>query len=388
MPANEIFYGKQFIDKSDVREVSKALNSKHLSSGEYVKKFEYSLKSRLQSNYSIVCNSGTSAIHLALLAINLKKNDIVILPAINFIAAANMARLMGARLYFADIDDKTGQINSKTIINCIKINKIKKVKVIFNMYLGGYPRNIVELYQLKKKLKCYLIEDACHAFGSKYKVKKNIYNLGSCKHSDLCTFSFHPLKSITTGEGGLVTTNNLLLYRKIQLFRSHGISKNPRKYWNYTANSFGYNFRLSDINCALGLAQLKKLNKFLKKRELIFNFYKKNINHYKNVINLITPDKNTWPAYHLIIILINFKKLKISKSSFFREMIKKNIYCQFHYIPNFFFKNFLLKSKKSYTNTIDYYKSAISLPVYYSLNKNNLKKVVNSIKNIIDYYIK
>jgi dTDP-4-amino-4,6-dideoxygalactose transaminase len=388
MLINEISYGRQFIDRLDLREVSKALNSKYLSSGKYVYKFESFLKKKLKSKHALVCNSGTSAIHLALLSINLKENDVVILPAINFIAAANMAFLMGAKLFFADIDYKTGQINSKTIIDCIKKNKIKKVKVIINMYLGGYPRNIVDLYKLKKKLKCYLIEDACHAFGSKYRVAKKNYNVGSCKHSDLCTFSFHPLKSITTGEGGLVTTNNSFFYKKIQLLRSHGIFKNHKNYWQYSINSPGYNFRLSDINCALGLAQLKKLDKFLKKRKLIFNFYKKNLSDYKGIVNLIIPEEDTLSSYHLIIILINFEKLKINKSFFFKKMIKKNIYCQYHYIPNFLFNKFLIKNNKFYINSLRYYKNAISIPVYYSLNNNDLKKVVCSIKNIIDDYIR
>ena len=191
---NKIYYGKQSINNKDLKAVNNSLKKRMITNGSYVERFENLCKSKLKAKFAITCNSGTSALFLAFLAIGLKKNDVVIMPAVNFIASANMAKVSGAKIYFADIDYNTGQINPQSIIDCLKKNKIKKVKAIISMYMGGYPRFIKDLYRLKKKLNCYLIEDACHAFGASYEINKKKFTIGSCLHSDICTFSFHPLK--------------------------------------------------------------------------------------------------------------------------------------------------------------------------------------------------
>ena len=169
--------GKQYIDNTDIKEVVKSLKSGFLSQGDSINQFEKLFIKKLKCNYSIACNSGTSAIYLAMYSIDVKKNDIIIMPSINFIASANVASLFGAKIYFADVDVQTGQLSVDSVIKCIKKNKIKKVKAIINMYLSGNLREILDFYKLKKKLKCYLIEDACHALGSYYffKKKKSIY---------------------------------------------------------------------------------------------------------------------------------------------------------------------------------------------------------------------
>ena len=258
-----VFYGRHYVDKKDIKLVSKALTKNLITTGEYVKKFEKSLKNYLKSKYILSCSSGTAAIHLALMAINLKRNDVIVMPAINFIASYNLSSYMGAKIYLADVDAVTGQMTPKTLIECIKKNNIKKIKAFITMYLGGYPENIVEFYKLKKKFNCFLIEDACHALGAKYKHKNKFFSVGSCQHSDISTFSLHPVKTITTGEGGVVSTNNLSLYKKIKYLRSHGIIRDKFFYWKYQINQIGFNYRISDINCALGLSQLKKITKFI-----------------------------------------------------------------------------------------------------------------------------
>ena len=183
-------YGNFFISKKDVSEVNKSLNNQFITSGPYVKKLEELTKSKFKVSYSISCSSGTAALHLAFLSLSLKKNDVVIMPIINFIASTNILNFMNVKIFYADVDEHTGQMTPKTIKECIKKNKLKKIKVILTMYLGGAPDNIIELYKLKKKYKCYIIEDACHALGAKYIYNKKFYYIGSCKHSDLCTFSF------------------------------------------------------------------------------------------------------------------------------------------------------------------------------------------------------
>jgi dTDP-4-amino-4,6-dideoxygalactose transaminase len=381
MTTANFFYGKQSIDSTDVYEVIKSLKKNLITGGDYVRKFEDLCRKKIQAKYALACNSGTSAILLAYLAIGVKKGDIIIMPAVNFVAAANMAKLLGAKIYLADIDSTTGQITQETVLTCIKNNNIKKIKALLVMYMGGYPRSIIEFYKLKKKLNCYLIEDACHAFGSSYYLNNKKFMIGSCAHSDISTFSFHPLKSITTGEGGLISTNIKSISDKIKLFRSHGIKKS-KFYWDYSVESLGYNFRLSDINCALGFSQLKKLKSFLAKRKLIYNIYKEEFKNNK-YIQIISAENNTSSSYHLVIGLIDFKKLGVTKNFFLKKLQKKKIYCQYHYIPIFFFKNFILKNSKSLQNSYEYYNQAVSFPVYYDLKIKDLYKIITEIKKIL-----
>ena len=270
-------YGRQSISKDDINSVIKALRSDFLTTGPLTKKFETKFKSYVGSKYAITCSSGTSALHLALMSLNIKKGDIVILPVINFIASINMSHILGAKIYFADVNKITGQMTPRNLETCIKKNGLKKIKAVVTMYNGGNPNFAREFFILKKKYNFFLIEDACHALGAKYDKSKNL-RVGSCKYSDLATFSLHPIKSITTGEGGVISTNNKDLYKKINTFKNHGILKenvNGKNNWSYKIVSPGYNYRLSDISCALGISQIKKLNKFISKRNKIFNFYKK-----------------------------------------------------------------------------------------------------------------
>ena len=383
----KLSYGRHYVDQTDLKEIKKALFSGYLSSGFYVQRFENLIRKKLKVSYASVCNSGTSALHLAYLACNLKENDTIILPSINFVAAANLAKLMKLKFYFADIEYSTGQISPNTISECIKKNKIKKIAAIVVMFMGGYPRNIKYFHNLKKKYKCYLIEDSCHAFGSKYKIDKIFFHIGSCKHSDISTFSFHPLKTITTGEGGAITTNKKKLYNRISKFRSHGFIK-KKNYWNYDLNFSGYNFRLSDINCALGISQFTKIEKFLKQRKNIFQNYFKKLNNYKNIITLISPEIGTFPSYHLMILQINFKKLKIDKETLLKKLINLKIYCQYHYIPTYRFKNFNFFKQEKLKNSEAYFKNSISIPIYFGLKIVEQNFIINEIKSIINKYEK
>jgi len=315
-------YGRQFIDRNDVKEVSKALEQDFITTGNYVKKFEKKVSRFLKVKYALSCINGTAALHLAFMAINLKKNDIIIMPAINFIASYSMAKFMNAQIFLADVDSLTGQMTPKTLIDCIDKNKIKKIKAVVTMYLGGYPENVIEFYKIKKKYKFYLIEDACHALGAKYFYNKKSIPIGSCKHSDIATFSFHPVKTITSGEGGVVTTKNRLIYDKIALMRSHGIYKNKKFHWKYDISKNSFNYRLSDLNCALALSQLKKIKKFINYRKKIYKMYRFFFQNNNNLIKIPNYNKN-YPAYHLFILLVNFKKLKKNKLLFFLKK-KKN----------------------------------------------------------------
>ena len=376
-------YGRQYIDNHDIKFVSKALIQDLITTGKYVKKFENNISKFLRAKFVASCSSGTAAIHLAYMSIDLKKDDVVIMPAINFIAAYNMARLMNAKIFLADVDPLTGQMTPETLLETIKRNKLKKIKVILTMYLGGYPENVVEFYNLKKKFKCYLIEDACHALGARYFFNRKYIPIGSCKHSDISTFSLHPVKTITTGEGGLVTTNNHIIYNKIIHLRSHGIYKDKNFHWKYDVKNISFNYRLSDLNCALGLGQLKKIQKFINYRKKIFNIYRESLKKFSNLIYFPLYNLNR-SSYHLFLISVNFKKIIFTKNKLLELLKKSNIFCQYHYIPIYKFKLFDKKINLNfYKGSENYYKNTLSLPIFYNLSVNSAKQVVKKMLSIL-----
>lgn len=383
---NIIPYGRQKIFKSDFVEINKALKSNFITNGEYVKKFESSFSRYTQAKFAISCSSGTAAIDLALKSIGLKKNDNVIIPAINFIAAANMSKLLRANIFLADVDQYSGQMRPSDLLNCIKLNKIKKIKAFFVMYNGGNPNFIKEFYKIKKKYNSIIIEDACHALGSKYSIKKNL-SVGNCKYSDLATFSFHPLKTITTGEGGMVTTNNRKLFKKLKIYRNHGIvrkiSSKKKYYWSYKVVDAGHNYRLSDLNCALGYSQLKKIDLLIKKRNLIASIYNKELKELGHLVNLPNATDDQLSAWHLYIININFKKLHINRETLIQKLYKKGIITQVHYIPTFNQPYYKLLKNNKLLNARSYFKNCLSLPIFFDLNSSSVKKISRNIKNII-----
>ena len=363
-------YGRQHIDSSDIKTVSKAMKADLITTGDYVKKFESIINKLLRVKFAVSCNSGTSAIHLAFLSINLTKNDVVIMPAINFIAAYNLAKIMGAKVFLADVDPSTGQMTPAKLLECINKNKLKKIKAVVTMYLGGYPENVIEFYKIKKKLGFLLIEDACHAFGAQYKFRgRNIY-IGSCKHSDISTFSLHPVKTITSAEGGVVTTNNKFFFNNMRLFRSHGLKKS-QFHWDYEILFHGLNYRLSDINCALAISQIKKIKKFINLRKRVYFFYKKQFYNFNSFFILPKYSKNIKSSYHLFLINFNLKKILINKKIFFKKMLENKITCQYHYKPIFLFKKIFKQKfmKKDFKGAIAYYKNTISLPIFPDLSK-------------------
>jgi dTDP-4-amino-4,6-dideoxygalactose transaminase len=372
-------YSRQYIDDQDIKFVSRALKGDLITTGNYVKKFEIKISKLLKVKYAIACNTGTSALHLALIAIGLKTNDVIIMPSINFIAVYNMARFMDARIYLADVDPLTGQMTPKTLVECIKKNKLKKIKAIITMYLGGYPENIVEFYKIKKKFNCYLIEDACHALGSKYLFNKKYLYIGSCKHSDISTFSLHPVKTITTGEGGIVTTNNKELSKKILLSRSHGIERHKKYHWKYQIRCLGFNYRLSDINAALGLSQLKKMHKFIVYRKKVYDYYSYELSAYSDQLNFPKYNEDNISSYHLYLLNINFKRNLFTKDNFIKFLKKNRIISQYHYIPIYKFKIFNEK-KYLYNGANEYLKKTVSLPIFFNLKFSQHKFIIKIIK--------
>ena len=373
-------YGKQFIDIKDKKSVLSSLSNDLITTGPFVKNFEKQLNKYLKCKYSYACSSGTAAIHLAMLSIGLKKNDIILMPAVNFIASYNMAKIMGLKVYLVDVDEFTGQVTPKTVLECIKKRKLKKINALVIMFNGGYPENSENFYHLKKRYNFFIIEDACHALGAEYTHRNKIFKVGSCKHSDISTFSLHPLKTITSGEGGIITTNKTKIARNIELYRNHGILKNKKQYWKYDVLVNGFNYRLSDINCSLGLSQMKKINFFLEKRKKIYNKYIKELKNFNQNLKFPEYSKNTKPSFHLFIINIVFNKLNKDKDHFIKYLFDNKIISQQHYIPIYEFSVFK-ESKFTFPGAEKYSKNSVSIPIFVSLKNKDQNKIINIIKH-------
>ena len=298
---------RQSISKQDLKSVNKALKSDFLARGPTIEKFEKALSKKVNCKFSVAVNSATSALHIACLALGFKKNDILWTVPNSFVASANCAIFCGGKVDFVDIDENTFNISiqhlEKKLRKAKKINKIPKI--IVTVHLGGNPSDLNSLKKLSRKYKFKIIEDASHALGAKFKKNK----IGSCKWSDISVFSFHPSKIITTFEGGAATTNNLNYFDKLKLFRSHGITKDYKKFksrnkvkgrWYYEQLNLGYNYWMNDVQAALGLSQLKRLDKIIKKRNILAKRYDSlisNIDVKKQEIN-----SNCLSTFHLYII--------------------------------------------------------------------------------------
>lgn len=379
-------YSRQFIDQKDINSVKKVLKNDLLTTGNEVKLFENTFKKYVKSKYATSCSNGTSALMLAYLALGVNKKTSIIMPSINFVASANMARMLNAKIYLTDVDQFTGQMTVNHLMECIKKNKLKKIDILILMHHTGNPVEMGDFLYLKKKYKFKIIEDACHALGASYNGLKS--KVGSCKYSDIAVFSFHPLKSITTGEGGMVTTNNYKIFKKMKDFKNHGIRKkvdNLSKYkWKYNVIHNGFNFRLTDFQCALGNSQIKKLDKFIRFRKKIAYVYKKKLlKNNKKILNnnFKINDKS---AFHLFLIHINFKKINLDKEEIIQKLYKKKIITQVHYIPLFKFESFKNLNKRNFFKGANqYYKTALSIPLYYGLTNRQVNYIIKEIKKIL-----
>ena len=381
-----IGYGKQSIRSDDIRAVIKSLQRDHITQGNQVSKFEIDLKKRFRSKFCTAVSSGTAALHLAGKALGWKKNDIIITSPITFLASANAIEYSGATTDLVDIDKESYCIDPEKLESKLKKYKSrrKKIKAVVAVDYAGHPCDWKSLKFLANKYNFKLINDNCHALGASY-FKDPFY---AAKYADVVTQSFHPVKAITTGEGGAVITNNKLIDNKIKLLRSHGIKKNlySNSPWVSDMKQLGYNYRITDFQCALGSNQLKKLKTFIKKRNDIAKFYRDELSEIEKII-LPKESINIKHSYHLYPIQISFKEIGISRKVFFKKMINYGINLQVHYVPiynhSYYKKKYNFK-KSEFLNAESYYKQTCSLPIYPDLEKKDLNKIIKCLKKILN----
>lgn len=376
-------YGFQSIDNKDIRYVTRALKSNLLTTGPYVKQFEKLFAKKVGAKYAVAVSNATAGLHIAVQAANLPTNSEGITSANTFLASSNAFLYNKLKPVFADIDKQTFNVDPKNIIEKIS----KKTSVLIPVHFSGQPCDMEEIKKLIKNKKIIIIEDAAHAVGSKYKNGKMV---GSCYYSEMTVFSFHPVKTITTGEGGMITTNNITYYERLLMLRNHGmtkdlkmLTKNPGP-WYYEMHSLGYNYRLTDIQSALGISQLSKLDKFIKRRREIISKYNQ---AFKNISWLKVPyeEQGVFSAFHLYILLIDFNKIKKTRKQVMEILFKKGIGTQVHYIPvylqPYYVKNFGFK-KGICPNAEDYYEKCLSIPLFPAMKNSDISKVIKSIKEL------
>jgi UDP-4-amino-4,6-dideoxy-N-acetyl-beta-L-altrosamine transaminase len=381
-------YGKQDIDQADIESVINSLKSDFLTQGPQVPLFEETVANYCGAKYGLTVNSATSALHIACLALGLGKGDWLWTSPNSFVASANCGLYCGAKIDFVDIDSQTYNLSveelEKKLIHAKSINKLPKV--VIPVHFAGQSCNMKKIFSLSKKYGFRIIEDASHAIGGKYLDKP----IGGCQYSDITVFSFHPVKIITTAEGGLATTNSKDLSKKMQLYRSHGITREESLMttrtdgdWYYQQVDLGFNYRMTELQAALGTSQMKRLNQFISKRHILQERY----DSLLSSLPIIKPyqDKDSYSALHLYPIQIDLDKTNKSRQQIFNELRENGIGVNVHYIPIHMQPYYTqLGFKEGYFPiSEEYYKREISLPLFNSMNLEQQDKIISTIKKIL-----
>lgn len=378
-------YGRQDISEADIQAVVEVLKSDFLTQGPTVPNFEKAVADYCEVKYSFAVNSATSALHIACLALGVGKGDFVWTSPITFVASANCALYCGADVDFVDIDAVTYNMSVNVLEEkLIKAKKECKLpKVVIPVHLAGQSCEMDKIYALGQIYGFRIIEDASHAIGGKYKNKA----IGGCQYSDITVFSFHPVKIITTGEGGMCTTNDAQLAISLNRFRSHGIVRQPSEMthvsegpWYYQQVELGYNYRMTDIQAALGLSQMKRIDEFVKLRHSIFKKYNELLN--EEWLELPLQHNDTYSALHLFIIRIKKNNKVITHRQLFEKLRNAGVLVNLHYIPVYRHPYYEVKGydKKAFPNAESYYFEAISLPIFSSLTVSEQQFVIDIIK--------
>ncbi len=383
MMSKFIPYGKQYIDDDDIQSVVEALKSDYLTTGPKIEEFEKVLAEYTGAKYAVAISNGTAALHAACFAAGVGEGDEVITSPMTFAASANCTLYMGAKPVFADIDPLTYNIDP----NDIRKKITKKTKALIPVHFTGQPCHMDEIINIAKEYGIAVIEDGAHALGADYKGKK-VGNIG-----DMTTFSFHPVKHITTGEGGAILTNDGKLYEKLVMFRTHGITRNPaimtknQGGWYYEQQFLGYNFRMTDIQAALGISQMKKLDFFLSRRREIANIYNKAFAVCEGVIIPYQAEYGV-SAWHLYVIKLDSKKLNAGRKEIFDALRSRKIGVNVHYIPVYYHPYYVgLGYKKGICkNAEELYERIISLPLYPGMSDDDVQYVIVNLIDIICKY--
>ena len=380
----KIFYGHQYIDDADIQAVVDVLKSDYLTCGPKIGELEQKLCEVTGAKYAVVCSNGTAALHIAAMAAGVGEGDEVITTPITFAASANCALYCGARPVFADIDPETYNIDPAKVEAAIT----PRTKAVVAVDYTGQSVALDPLRKICREHGLFLIEDGAHVIGTKYKGQPN----GSL--SDMTTLSFHPVKTVTGGEGGAVLTNDETLYRKLVLYRAHGITRDPSMMehepdgpWYYEMIDLGYNYRMTDMQAALIISQLDKLERFsARRKEIVAKYNEAFAKLPQIVVQKEIPESDT--TRHLYILRLDPDRLKIDRKRFFEALAAENVCCNVHYIPTYYFPYYekLGYKRGLCPNAEKLYAEIISLPLYYAMSDEDVESVIEAVTKIAEFY--
>lgn len=379
-----IYYGKQSINESDIEAVISVLRSDFLTQGPVIERFERRVADYCGAKYAVAVTNATSALHIACRAAGLSCGDTLWTSPITFVASANCGRYCGAKVDFVDIDDVTYTMSVDELGK--KLMEGEPPKVVVPVHLAGQSCDMERIYALSKKYNFTVLEDASHALGATYKDTR----IGSCRYSDMTVFSFHPVKIITTGEGGMVLTNNKELYEKLVLYRSHGITRDASKMtkatdgpWYYQQIELGYNYRMTDIQAALGYSQMERLDKFVERRRQLAKRYDELLEDLPIRIPKQSADTNS--SWHIYVVRLDKTRTSKSKPEIFEDMKKCGVTLNLHYIPVHLQPYYQMKGFKEGDFPVSerYYEEAFTLPLYYELTDEQQDKIVESLRDVL-----
>jgi dTDP-4-amino-4,6-dideoxygalactose transaminase len=392
-------YGRQHLDESDIEAVVSALKGSLITAGPLVEKFEVVLGEYFNCKNVTVCNNGTSALFIASKALGVCSKSVVIVPSQTFLATASVPHLLGAEVVFCDVDPISGLMTPHdlriAVSKCGKLFPDRSLQAVYVVHMNGHPANVHEISTISASAGAYLIEDACHAIGGS--IRKNetgeFHKIGSCKWSDAATFSFHPVKNLTTGEGGAVSFRESQIDIKAKMIRNHGINYSahkkdalplaPNGQWSHFLSNPSLNFRIPDILCALGISQLKKLDKWVERRTQIYGMYIDGFAGSEHVRPMGTA-KWAKPAWHLAAIHLDFRFLSVSKRTLFEQLENLGIKPQVHYQPVHLQPYWIDRyGQYDLPGASAYYKSVMSLPLFVGLENEDVGFVVENINACI-----
>jgi UDP-4-amino-4,6-dideoxy-N-acetyl-beta-L-altrosamine transaminase len=388
-------YGRQYIDDEDIEAVVDVLRSDFLTGGPAVDLFEQAIAEKLGVEEAIVCSNGTTALHLAVIAAGITAGDIVVVPSVTFLSTANVVRMCGADVIFADVDPDTGLLTTEALLAAIECSK-KKPKAVMPVHLNGQSCNMKEISNVARQHEMIVITDCCHALGAEY---SDFGKPGDGRYEAFGCFSLHPVKSIAMGEGGIVTTNNTEAAKRIRRLRSHDLCRDENKWqntqmgfegddapnpWYYEMHELGFNYRATDMQCALGLSQLKKLDAFVGRRRELAVRYDKAFKSFSNSVYPVRQNGFSVSAWHLYPLLIDFKGLEKTRAQVMNELRFYNVGSQVHYIPvhkqPYYEK---LYGVQELPGADTYYAKILSIPLYPALTNNEQDYIVERLKNCL-----
>ena len=400
-PAPMLPYGQPKIEDDDIAAVEAVLRSGWLTTGPLVAQFEEKLAESVGAPHAVVCANGTAALHLAAIALDIGPGSTVIVPAVTFVATANAARYQGARVMFADVDPQTGLMTPATLEATLA--RAGRTHAVFPVHLNGQSCAMPALHELSERHDFALLEDACHALGTVYDgPARKGYRVGACTHSDMAVFSFHAVKTVAMGEGGAITTRSATAARRMRLLRAHGIEREPGAFrnmaqgfsadrapnpWYYEQQELGFNYRASDIQCALGLSQLKKLGRFAQDRAALVTAYDKALAPLAPALKPIPRDPACHPSWHLYVVQIAFEELGVERGAVMRMLAERGVGTQVHYLPVPFqpyyesLRDALPRS--CYPGAAAYYARCLSLPLFVGMSEADVARVAGALAEVL-----